>query len=143
MPAAFGLHKSMFLKTLANQTTDEQRELFYEPAKRYEIIGCYAQTELGHGSNVQGLETTATYQPSTKVRFFLPLPRDLVDFDVWFSSVVYCELPRLDSCEILDRRLGKDCRQCCSYGTAPHARRKGWKTSFERSTRILRSCQGS
>ena len=23
------------------------------------VVGCYAQTELGHGSNVQGLETTA------------------------------------------------------------------------------------
>ncbi len=25
------------------------------------MLGCYAQTELGHGSDVQGLETTATY----------------------------------------------------------------------------------
>ena len=29
----------------------------------YDIIGCYAQTELGHGSNVRGLETTATWDP--------------------------------------------------------------------------------
>lgn len=32
----------------------------------YEVIGCYAQTELGHGSNVQGLETTATWQNDEK-----------------------------------------------------------------------------
>ncbi|KAG6479274.1 hypothetical protein ZIOFF_062736 [Zingiber officinale] len=28
-----------------------------------QIIGCYAQTELGHGSNVQGLERIATFDP--------------------------------------------------------------------------------
>ncbi|KAF8636086.1 hypothetical protein AX17_003791 [Amanita inopinata Kibby_2008] len=30
------------------------------------ILGCYLQTELAHGSNVNGLETTATYIPDTK-----------------------------------------------------------------------------
>jgi acyl-CoA oxidase len=30
------------------------------------IIGCYLQTELAHGSNVSGLETTATYIPEAK-----------------------------------------------------------------------------
>jgi len=30
------------------------------------ILGCYLQTELGHGTNVSRLETTATYIPATR-----------------------------------------------------------------------------
>jgi hypothetical protein len=32
-----------------------------------QIIGTYAQTELGHGTFVRGLETTATYDAQTQV----------------------------------------------------------------------------
>jgi acyl-CoA oxidase len=62
-PGPYGLHASMFLITLREQGTPEQHKLFLEKAEKYEYIGCYAQTELGHGSNVRGLETTATWNP--------------------------------------------------------------------------------
>ncbi|RSL79139.1 hypothetical protein BHE90_006598 [Fusarium euwallaceae] len=65
-PTPYGLHASMFLKTLEEQGTPAQHKLFLEPAQRYEYIGCYAQTELGHGSNVRGLETTAMWNPEDK-----------------------------------------------------------------------------
>ncbi|KAJ2741895.1 hypothetical protein GGI20_004870 [Coemansia sp. BCRC 34301] len=61
----FGLHRTMFIPTLQSQATPEQQELFLKPALNYEILGCYAQTEIGHGSNVQGLETTCTYVAET------------------------------------------------------------------------------
>lgn len=51
---------------MRGQGTPEQQELFLKKAENYEIIGCYAQTELGHGSNVRGLETTATWNPEDK-----------------------------------------------------------------------------
>jgi len=35
-------------------------------ANRVEITGAYVQTELGHGSDVGSLETTATYDPATR-----------------------------------------------------------------------------
>lgn len=62
----YGLHKSMFLTILRDQGTDEQHALFLQKAENYEYIGCYAQTELGHGSNVRGLETTATYDAARR-----------------------------------------------------------------------------
>ncbi|KAK4747429.1 hypothetical protein SAY87_014015 [Trapa incisa] len=42
-----------------------QQQKWLPLAYKMQIIGCYAQTELGHGSNVQGLETTATFDPKT------------------------------------------------------------------------------
>ncbi|KAF2262270.1 acyl-coenzyme A oxidase 1 [Lojkania enalia] len=65
-PGPYGLHESMFLITLREQGTPEQHELFLKKAENYEYIGCYAQTELGHGSNVRGLETTATWNSQDK-----------------------------------------------------------------------------
>lgn len=45
----FGLHNSMFLPTIHSQATDEQKERWLPLTETYEIIGTYAQTEMGHG----------------------------------------------------------------------------------------------
>ena len=39
--------------------------MWSDKMNRLEMVGCYCQTELGHGSNVAGLETTATFDPKT------------------------------------------------------------------------------
>lgn len=43
----------------------EQQAYWIPKAQNFEISGCYAQTELGHGSNLRGIETTATFDSST------------------------------------------------------------------------------
>ena len=55
------LHFFMFHITLNNLCTDKQHEKFYENAVKGKILGCYGQTELAHGSDIQNLMTTATY----------------------------------------------------------------------------------
>ncbi|KAK9274523.1 hypothetical protein L1049_021772 [Liquidambar formosana] len=64
-PAFTDLHWGMFIPAIKGQGTDDQQKKWLPLAYKMQIIGCYAQTELGHGSNVQGLETTATFDPET------------------------------------------------------------------------------
>uniref|UniRef100_A0A8C5KPN1 Acyl-coenzyme A oxidase n=1 Tax=Jaculus jaculus TaxID=51337 RepID=A0A8C5KPN1_JACJA len=65
-PEPLDLHLGMFLPTLLHQATAEQQERFFMPAWNLEITGTYAQTEMGHGTHLRGLETTATYDPKTQ-----------------------------------------------------------------------------
>ncbi|KAI7734379.1 hypothetical protein M8C21_022970, partial [Ambrosia artemisiifolia] len=64
-PAYTDLHWGMFIPTIEEQGTKEQKEKWLPLAQKMQIIGCYAQSELGHDSNMKGLETTATFDPQT------------------------------------------------------------------------------
>lgn len=63
MPASVSTY--MFLPYIKHLGTDKQVQKWVEPILRMEIIGTYVQTEMGHGSDVRSLETTATYDPKT------------------------------------------------------------------------------
>ncbi|KAM9491234.1 peroxisomal acyl-coenzyme A oxidase 1 isoform 1-T1 [Salvelinus alpinus] len=63
---ALGLHFVMFLPTLYTQCNKEQFKKWVPLAESFKALGTYAQTELGHGTHLRGLETTATYDPATQ-----------------------------------------------------------------------------
>lgn len=60
------VHYDMFVPALKNLGTTQQQAEWVSRAWTCKIIGAYAQTELGHGTFVRGLETTATYDATTK-----------------------------------------------------------------------------
>lgn len=62
----FSLHVSAFRVPIDLWGTDEQREFWQREITEKPIFGTYAQTEVGHGTYVRGLETTATYDKKTK-----------------------------------------------------------------------------
>ncbi|XP_068448392.1 peroxisomal acyl-coenzyme A oxidase 1 isoform X2 [Clinocottus analis] len=63
---AMGLHFVMFLPTLYSQCDPQQSRKWLPLAESFQAVGTYAQTEMGHGTHLRGLETTATYDPATQ-----------------------------------------------------------------------------
>ncbi|KAJ1962346.1 hypothetical protein GGI12_002701 [Dipsacomyces acuminosporus] len=59
------LHIDMFLPVLRNQSSPEQWARWGKDAESMRMLGCYAQTEVGHGTNLSKLETTATLDKAT------------------------------------------------------------------------------
>jgi acyl-CoA oxidase len=55
------LHWVMFVPNIRSLCDEEQKRYWLKLCRDWQVIGCYAQTELGHGSNVRALETTATF----------------------------------------------------------------------------------
>jgi len=65
-PGGLELHIGMFIPTIMGQGTPEQQAYWMPRCMQLSVIGTYAQTELGHGTFVRGLETTATYDAATQ-----------------------------------------------------------------------------
>ena len=53
--------------------TDEQKDLWLEKIFNHTLKCCYAQTEIAHGTDVQNLQTLATFDPETQ-EFILHTP---------------------------------------------------------------------
>jgi acyl-CoA oxidase len=73
MPGGFELHIGMFIPSILSQGTDEQQSIWMPLCMDLKLIGTYAQTELGHGTFLRGLETVAVYDEVDR-RFVIHSP---------------------------------------------------------------------
>ena len=60
-----GVQWGLFGGAVGNLGTERHSELVKDLIE-LRALGCFAMTERGHGSDVQSLETTATYDPETQ-----------------------------------------------------------------------------
>lgn len=57
----FGVQFGLFGGSIQKLGTKKHHDRYLTAVGKAELLGCFAMTETGHGSNVRGIKTTATY----------------------------------------------------------------------------------
>lgn len=70
-----GVHFTLCGGTIAKLGTERHHREILPKMDTLELPGCFAMTELGHGSNVMGIETTAVYDSATQ-EFIIHTPNN-------------------------------------------------------------------
>jgi acyl-CoA oxidase len=60
-----GVQWGLFGGAIENLGTERHHEAYVQRIINLDLLGCFAMTETGHGSDVQSIETTATYDRAT------------------------------------------------------------------------------
>jgi acyl-CoA oxidase len=75
-----GVHFGLFGGAIHHLGTKKHHDAYLRKVISVELPGCFAMTETGHGSNVQDIGTTATYDPGTE-EFIVRTPDDSAQKD--------------------------------------------------------------
>ena len=75
MVIKFGVQFGLWGMSVYFLGTERHHQEYLHKIGTLELPGCFAMTETGHGSNVKGIETTATYQHTDKT-FIINTPNE-------------------------------------------------------------------
>lgn len=65
MAIKFGVQFGLFGGSIQKLGTKKHHDAYLSETGKAKLLGCFAMTETGHGSNVRGVKTTATYDKET------------------------------------------------------------------------------
>jgi len=71
----FGVHFGLFGGSVASLGTQKHHNKYLKDIISMKLLGCFAMTEMHHGSNVKALQTTAIYQPAEQT-FIINTPTE-------------------------------------------------------------------
>jgi acyl-CoA oxidase len=90
---------SLFGGCVVNLGTDRHHKLVKDLSS-LKLLGCFGMTEKGHGSNVRGIETTATYDKNTK-EFVINTPH-VKAMKTWIGGSGYAHMSAVFANLIID-----------------------------------------
>ncbi len=61
----FGVQFGLFGGSIQKLGTKKHHDIYLNKTGKADLLGCFAMTETGHGSNVRGIKTTATYNKAS------------------------------------------------------------------------------
>lgn len=100
----YGVQFGLFGGSIAALGTEKHHREYLNRIGTLQLPGCFAMTETGHGSNVKGLETTATYIHDTR-SFIIHTPYPLAQKEYIGNAALHGQLATVFAKLILN---GKD-----------------------------------
>ena len=104
----FGVQFGLWGMSVYFLGTEKHHKKYLKDIGTLALPGCFAMTETGHGSNVRGIETTATYDHSTR-SFVINTPNELARKEYIGNAAVHGQMATVFAKIIVE---GKD------YGVA-------------------------